>query len=227
MSSFSPTSVAAGEEKTFVRAPITGDGAGPSPSEFRPIRAGYDREDNPTLIEKSAEEVREEAYAEGFAAGRGELPWQEVEEVKALSDLLSKALEDVAVQKRAGLQAQRESVVELSIAIAEKLVRSAFAAQPEALVAVIERAIATLPDEGKLRVEVSNEDYAALQEGLPDALVRLGQDGDVEFEASAELARGDVRVSGRVGDVDARVEALLARVHEELMSMVSLGGASS
>lgn len=220
MSSFDPDPNSTGDATSFIAEPV--EGASETENSFVAIRLGGESASDDTESELTPEEVREQAYAEGVAAGRAELPWQEATELQGLIDTLEEALAGVAELRRNSLREHRVAVVELAVAIAERLVRQSIEADTDKLAAIVERSVSTLPDESKLRVLLSSADYDALQAGMASTLASFCDQSGAVIEASAELARGDVRVLGVIGDVDARVTSQLGRVREALSDLYDI-----
>lgn len=220
MSSFDPDPSSTVDTVSFMPEPI--EGADAAANGFVAMGVAGETTEVDAAPELTAEEIRVQAYAEGVLAGRAELPWQEAAELQGLIDTLEEALTGVAELRRNSLRDQRRVVVELAVAIAEKLLRQTIEADTDNLVAIVERAVSTLPDEGKLRVVLSSADYEALQTGMAAALSSFCDDSGAEIEASAELARGDVRVLGVIGGVDARITSLLTRVREGLSDLYDI-----
>ncbi len=227
MSSFDPDPPGGANAGAFVHHPINGQDADEPPAKFVHLRVGRSSEQDVVSEKVAPEQVREQAYAEGLEAGRAELPWQEAEELSGVIETLEGALSEVAELRLNTLRDQRVAVVGMAIEIAEKLVRHSIETDPDQLATIVERAIATLPDEGKLCVAISNDDYQVLQSGLAQTLATFGQDSGVEISASDDLLRGDVRVYGECGDVDARVSSLMARVRESLADLYDIAESPS
>ena len=96
MSSFNPAPNATAID--FVAKPIA-DPDGPEKT-FVATGVGGGGVDVVVVHKPTPEEIREEAYAEGVAAGRAELPWQEAEELRGLIETLEEALSGVAELRR-------------------------------------------------------------------------------------------------------------------------------
>lgn len=222
MSSFDPDPLAAAGGNVFVPHPVSGRDPDAPTEKFVAIRVGSEVGSEAVRREITAEEIRDQAYAEGVEAGRAELPWKEAEELRGAIETLEQALSGVADLRRDSLRDQRVAVVNLAIAIAERLVRHSIETDPEKLAAIVERAVATLPNEGKLRIAISADDYQVLQIGMAETLATFAQNCGAEIEACAELARGDVLVHGERGDVDARVASLLPRIRDALDELFEL-----
>lgn len=219
MSSFESQPLVASDAGDFEPKAACGKTDRPDADAFVPIRLGSKVEEPSEPPAPSTEEIRAQAYAEGLEAGRAELPWREVEELRGLIDSLEKAMVSTARLRREYLRDQRAAVVELALAMAERLVRRAIATDPAPLVDILGRALDTLPDEEKLRVALSSDDLASLQAGFSEEIAGFGRGGGVVLEGDSELARGDVVVQGERGSVDARVATLIERLRESLREL--------
>jgi flagellar assembly protein FliH len=169
------------------------------------------------------EALRNAAFEEGREAGRAELPWQEARQLETAIVALESAERAFAAERRDYLRAQRRALVELAIAIAERILMRELRADPAALVALVERAIDALPeasrDEG-VALHLAPSDHDALAHGEGDAVARLAQGGAVRIVSDPDLAPGDARVRAGATTLDARRAVLLERVREALAPAV-------
>ena len=182
---------------------------------------------SPSDPEPDAEAERRAAFEAGREAGRAELPWQEARELEEAIVALESARAAFAAERRDYLRAQRRSLVELAIAIAEQILVRELHADPTALVAVVEAALDALPPEcreDEIVIPLSPADHAALARGEGDALTRLAGDGAARLVADASLAPGDVRLEAGAATLDARRAVLLERVREALAPAVDAPG---
>ncbi len=167
------------------------------------------------------ESLREAAFEEGRRAGRSELPWQEARQLETLLVALESAQRAFAEERRGYLRAQRSALVELALELASRILDRELAADPDAWVALVERALDALPpavpsapaDDGPT-IRLAAADHAGLGAGEGEALARLAAHGRVV--ADPELEPGDVRVEAGAARVDARRELLLANLREVL-----------
>jgi flagellar assembly protein FliH len=161
--------------------------------------------------------LRAAAFEEGRAAGRAELPWHDAEALRHATSALLAAARALAALRRQYLRDQRRAVVDLAVAIAERLLRRQVAARPDALAGVVERAIEAAGPERPLRLALSPQDLASVRDGQAVELAGLASEHGIELVADPSLARGDARAFAGRAVVDARVEDTIARVREELV----------
>lgn len=210
-SSFEPAAKGLQPEPGFAPEPLPDRVVDFAPAEV------MDPVEDPAEAQARLAEALRNAYAEGHAAGRAELPWSEAETLTATCAALDRAGRDFEVLARDYLRAQRRGVVELALALARGILDAELEADPEALLRVVERARAEL-GEGDVVVTLARRDLAVLSAGEPAPLERLVREG-MRFESDPGLAPGDSRVACGDAEVDARVEALLAPAREVLLDL--------
>lgn len=160
--------------------------------------------------------LRRQAYEEGLEAGRAELPWREARGLTEAAEALGEAARALAELRRQYLSSHRRAIVELALAIAEKILARELRENVDALGSIVERAIEQFHDEEPVRVGLSAPDLEALQTGLAPALDRIRSEAGIECALDSALQPGDVRVRAGGAQVDARLPALLQRIRDEL-----------
>lgn len=146
------------------------------------------------------ESIEAAAYEEGYARGRGEGQAAGREEMRVQAQRLHDLLEHCA-KPLARLDAEVEAaLVELALQAARRLVQAEFEIDPARMAGSVREAIGalvTVPRE--LRVLLHPEDLRLLQEVLtPPPEVNAWR-----LVPDASLERGDCRIAGETGWVDA------------------------
>jgi flagellar assembly protein FliH len=174
----------------------------------------------------SVEEIRQEGYDAGYREGadaaRAELPWREAEGLITAAGALEEAARSVTAIRRNYLADHRHVVVELALEIAQRVVGREISANPDAIVSIVERSLALLEAPGAPVVLLAAADREILDAGGAPQLQRLAEEGDLQFEADASLAPGDVRVRSGNMHVDGRLSELLRRMREELGELLEI-----
>jgi len=170
-------------------------------------------ERDPSLAPEEQERRRVEAavragYEEGLRKGREEA----LAAVAAERERLARALAAVHALERDVLARLEGEIVDLAIAVAERIVRARIEAGDEVAVRVAREAIAACGETGGVRVRMHPEDVALARERAPE----LEAPGLVELVADPSLARGDVLVETEMETLDARVRTALLACREEL-----------
>jgi flagellar assembly protein FliH len=214
MPSFSPERLALRPRAGFVPQPFSAPPAA--------ARAGSaPAAPAPELGQEVLRAAREEGVAAGREAGlrEGREEGARAVEREALGpalEALEEAARGLAALRGSYLRAQRGLVVELALAVAERLLAREVALDADVLAGVIERALAALGDQPALRVLMNSGDLARVQRGLAPRLAALAAGAGLALEAAPDLVPGDVRVQAARSEVDARRAELLRRVRAEL-----------
>jgi len=164
------------------------------------------------------ESIEAAAHAEGLARGHAEGYAAGAVEARAQAQRLRQLLEHCA-KPLAQLDAEVEAVLtELALQAARRLVQKEFEIDPARMAGTVREALAalvTMPRE--LRVHLHPEDAKLLQ----DCLERPAEVSAWRFVSDPTLARGDCRIAGDTGWVDATLDA---RVRSMAQSLQAEGG---
>lgn len=168
---------------------------------------------------------REEGLAlgreEGERAARAEVAAAYGAELAELAERWNAALGRWEEGRTHLLREARADAIRLSLAIAERVVRRAVAADPSLVVDRLEGALELLGAATSITVLCRPEERAILAAALPALAERLGRAIDCGFLEDPTLAPGDVVVRVPEGSVDASLAAQLDRLTEALLPGVA------
>jgi flagellar assembly protein FliH len=150
------------------------------------------------------------AHAEGLAAGR-EAALAELAPAAAALEEGARALRDEAAAIAERLECQ---AVDLGLFLAEKIVGSAVAADPELVVEAVRGALRGLVDRERVTVLVHPDDLELVRGAMGGLIATLGGIEHCEVQAERRVARGGAVVRTPEGDVDARLDVKLQRARE-------------
>jgi flagellar biosynthesis/type III secretory pathway protein FliH len=216
MPSFDPAPLPGERRGGFVPQPAAR--GGPTAAALSPLPGSP----APERVADVEEAPGQNVYEEGRAAGRAELPWREAEDLRSAVEACEGMARGLAALQRTYLRAHRRCLVDLALAVAEKLLGRAIEAEPDALTGILERAIEALDEVPATRVNLSRRDSEILERGLAPDLARLTHEHGIAVEADPNLAPGDVRVFAGITEVDGRLSELLRRMREELFEAVEI-----
>ena len=158
-----------------------------------------------------AEQIREAARAEGYAAGRADA----MASLEPALAALTQAIADV--QGRAGRAGRASSSAARSssgCALAEKIVGGALAVEPERVIEAVTGALRGIVERERVTVLVNPDDLEIVREAMDGLQASLGGIEHCVVEAERRVGRGGCIVRTPVGDIDARVETKLERAGE-------------
>ncbi|WP_092078015.1 FliH/SctL family protein [Desulfuromonas thiophila] len=177
--------------------------ASPPPAAPEPAQSAQERE-----------QLRQQAYDEGFAAAEKKLHQQFDSTTKALGDAcrqISRAREQI-------LQRSRDDMLELVIAIAQRVIQLEVEERRDLIRFTVEKAIAAAVQAEEFHIRVHPEDMAVVEEHKPLFIASLSGLSNIEFVADRSLSRGGCVLESPAGKVDARIETQLDEIFSHLRS---------
>lgn len=165
------------------------------------------------------EHVRQEAYEAGYAQGLAEGREAARREWEAA---LRKARETVALaqQEKARVIAEAEPfLVELAVAIAEKLIGEHLALAPETVLTVVRNALKRSRERTEVAVYVHPDDYPIVLDGRPLLADALSPQTELVVYPDEAVKRGGCLVKTSLGTIDARLDHQLEAVRQALMAV--------
>ncbi len=180
------------------------------------------RSERRKLIETAAAEGVRRGIEEGMRVGReaGERAGREAalaqgrKELAQLDARWGEEIKGFIDRREQVLRASRRDVLALAVRIAERIVRRSIEVDPAGVGDAVEAALGLVLSPSRLRVCVHPEDAIVVGEVLPATASKLGLGDQVELVEDAGLSRGSVVVRTPDGEIDASVEAQLARLSE-------------
>lgn len=166
-----------------------------------------------------------EGHAEGRSAGVAEARAEASARLDALAGSLEGILDCIDGEHEGATQQARRDVLDLAIAMGERIARRAIEMDPEAAVRQVESALALVLRATDLSVRVHPDDLATVEEALPALARRIERSGRVRVEADDALVRGSAVVRTERGEIDATVDGQIERLVESIRPMPSGAGA--
>ena len=162
------------------------------------------------------EDLKERAYKEGFELGLKEgreKAQKEVEEILARLEGLIRSLEKIReeIYKKA-----EEEILQLSIAIAKKILRRELELNHSSVLQLVREAIRRLTEEDTIKVYLSFEDFELVKRHREDLIRELGESKNLIISPSQEVSPGGCFVETDFAQVDARLETQLETIIQAL-----------
>lgn len=133
------------------------------------------------------------------------------------SDALGLALEELSRLRHRLLQASRQDMLRLVMAIAEQVIRVEVCVNREVISATIDGALQEAVRSDAYRIRVHPEDLLAASERKPLFLDSISSLKNISFEADPSISRGGCMVESELGEVDATIERQLAELRRVLL----------
>jgi len=157
------------------------------------------------------EAIKAEAWREGFQLGYDEGLRLAAEEQHDTGTRLSALLQGVASDTEELVRGLETQVVELALAIAEKVIAREARLDPEIVLSVVRSALSEVHDVTDLRIRVHPDDVPLLETRWQEMLPRSTAERS-ELVADDLVERGGVLVETRIGYVDSQLKTRLNQV---------------
>jgi flagellar assembly protein FliH len=181
------------------RRAAAADAAGPDPSE-------------PTVGHAQAAALEREAYARGYAEGEAAGLAAGAQECTVLVRELTKAADDV-IKMRSGMLRQTErQMVQLALAVAQRVVQRELAVDPALLLEMARGVVARIDESARVTVRLNPQDYDASGAA---AITDLAP--NVAITADSKVEPGGCRIESDFGTLEAGVEAQILEFGRALL----------
>lgn len=182
-------------------------------AEAAQLRSGADKQGHA--------EGHETGHAEGLEVGRAQGHAQAMAEAKEQLDRLQQswtaAIESWEADRREMMIDARQSLLELALAVAKKVVHRTPHVKPDAVVDQIHAAIDYVVRPGDITIRIHPDDRAFVAEALPAIVQAAGQVHHAELVDDASIGRGGCVIAYGKGTIDATLDGQLDRIIETMM----------
>jgi type III secretion protein L len=156
--------------------------------------------------EQGRDAIREQARQEGIAQGLAE--WNRiVARASQKADELSKSWE--------------ETMLRLSIRVAEKIVGEQLRLHPESIVEIVREVLKSIRPGKHLTIQVNPADAQYARARIDRLKEALGTSSEIEIVAAANVAPGGCVIESELGIIDARLETQLKCLEDALVKGVA------
>lgn len=163
---------------------------------------------------EKAEELKESAQQEGYQRGlaegkksaREEIETQMQQKICAANQkaqhTIQLAEED---QKEALINAERQ-MIEIAMAIAEKIVSDDFSSHKEAVIDLVKKALEKVKNQSSITIKVADEDYERVLEARHSLQAQLDGQDKLTIVSDPLVGQGGCLIESESGTVDARLK---------------------
>lgn len=192
------------------------------------------------LIEQAraeAEEIRRQASVDGHSEGyRNGLKRAEQliedksgkkaellieEQLQTVIPALSQMVDELAAARNHCLADWESELVQLSVAIAERIIRREVEVNPQTLTSIVGEAVHLAFGSTQVDLNLNPLDLDALGDRVRTTVQESGPGIEVNLRPDDSVTRGGCIVTTKHGQIDARIETMLQRVSEELLEGIA------
>lgn len=165
-------------------------------------------------------EGHEAGWREGLAAGRAEveaeLRAELAQQLAAAPSTRDRVMDGLRRAQGEWLARWESDAVGLACAIAARIVRREFIAEPRLTAGLVRESLQMIAGRQRARLLLHPRDLALLGEEIQQLAATLGRQGTVEIVADEAVEWGGCRVVTDWGEIDQQLSTQLARIAEEL-----------
>ncbi len=173
-------------------------------------------EDADSSPEQLREKVYKEAFDLGYREGYSEGKRQASSEIQRAVKSLEGILRDLEEFRKQALESLKEQILELSVAVAKKVIRRELELDRSGILEVIREAIRRVTEDDLIRIHVSPEDLDLVRRHREELLKELGESKKLVLYPDPEVSPGGCFVETEFAEVDARIETQIETLVESL-----------
>lgn len=167
-------------------------------------------------VGKDAEAIEREAYENGFEAGEKAGFEFGRKKAEVLYQGLDSIINELSAFKETILKASEKEMVELSIAIARKVVQSEVTSRKEVVLDCVRAAMRAVVAGGEILIRVNPKDLDVINQFKNDVARSTEGVKQVTIESDESIGRGGCVIETNYGEVDATVGGIIAEIEERL-----------
>lgn len=179
------------------------------------------REELETLRKQTIEESRRE----GYQAGHQEGIEASLEAYRELLDGAKNLLEKAHEEKREIIASAEPFLVEVSVAIARKILAQELAADNAKVMGLVQEALARVRSRGAVTISANPEYYPVLLENRENLLNMLDSQSELIILPDHHMEGAGCLIETSMGSVDARIDTQLSEIKQALLQVS--GGSES
>ncbi|HMO83721.1 MAG TPA: FliH/SctL family protein [Lacipirellulaceae bacterium] len=164
-------------------------------------------------IRQSAEEAGRQAAAEAIERILDE---KVSRQMKTITPALQSAAEQIRDARREWIQQWESSVIDLSAAMAARLVRGELSRRPDVSLAWVREALELIAGVGEFAIHLHPADVDVLRTQVGQLAAATHPTATVRVTPDESITTGGCRVVTQFGSVDLQIEAQLERIKHEL-----------
>jgi len=196
------------EEVKFIPNPEkedTGSSGGHSSSSTG-ARQPYGTDRVKESFARKIQQAEEKAYAAGAADGiKKGITLQKNEDLQPLKSMTGLILE-VSKLKKTILEHAEEQILQLSLAIAKKVLRLEVTTNRDVIQGVLKEAIKNIVDRESMKIRIHPQDFRYMMEIKSDFLQNFDGIKNLVFEEDSSIGQGGALIETMYGEVDARLD---------------------
>ncbi|MFD2670104.1 FliH/SctL family protein [Marinicrinis sediminis] len=166
--------------------------------------------------ENLREQARQEGFEQGFQQGSEEAVQRIQEEYGQVMQEIQATLQTAYLHKASIIQEAQPFLIDMSTAIAEKLIRKQLEADPAWLVEIIKPLLARCREQELITIHVSPASYSLVYEARDELKQSLDKPAEIQVIPEPSIEEGGCMVRTSFGSMDASITTQLEEIKKVL-----------
>lgn len=167
--------------------------------------------------ELEAERLADEAAAQGYQTGFDQGVQRAEEDYRAKQEKMRELLELAYVEKDKIIQQAEPFLLELSVKVAEKVIKSELQQHEEQLVNLVKEALLQIEESEDVVMQVSPEDYPVILPFIEELKTYIQANSALKIIPVATLSKGGCMIHTASGSYDATIDGQLEEIKKQLL----------
>jgi len=168
--------------------------------------------------ERAAHQIEQEAYQRGYQEGLNFAKIETAEIIETISSIAEEAIEE----KWKVIRTVEDTVVDLALEIADKIIAEQVKLDPEIVVGVAKKALLVATEREHIQIRVNPEDLESIKAAKEDLMASMDGIEKIEVIADRRIRKGGCVFETVAGNVDARIQSQLSEASQALKGVVSI-----
>lgn len=167
--------------------------------------------------EHLTEAVKVEGYDQGYREGRAQAEQELAIQIEEMMSEARGVLEEAYRAKEQIIQESEPFLVDLSCAIAEKVIDKQLTIAPDLAIDMIKKNLARKREQGRITLCVSPSDFSFVQAAREELEIVIDSQAELQILPDATVKDKGCVIRSAYGSVDARIDTQLAEIKKELI----------
>ncbi|MNZ92836.1 flagellar assembly protein H [compost metagenome] len=163
------------------------------------------------------EAVKSEGYNQGFEEGKTEAQNTLRAEIEAMMSEASAVLQQAYTEKERIVQEAEPFLVDLSCAIAEKVIDKQLDLEPEYTIELVKKSLSRKREQGILTLCVAPSQFAFVQAVREELSLVIDSQAELQILPDPTVQDKGCVIRSSYGSVDARIDTQLVEIKKELL----------
>lgn len=159
--------------------------------------------------------AQEEGYASGFAAGNQaglEAYTSQLEQANAITEAATK-------DYHATVEQSEETIIDLAVHTAEKIIKDTITEQPEAFLAIVTTAIKEIKDQSHITIYLNPSNYEFVMQQKEELVRLIDHDSKLVIYTNEEINENGCMIEHPFGKIDASIDTQLQQIRDTLQEI--------